>query len=126
MFVCALKLSPAPTYRPAPTFRYTDSYNRKRSYFTFAVSPGPVSLPSPYVFCEVSDSRLSPCANQRLPSEKIANFIPDSIWPFCDTLTPPDTDEMCVLSASPLKKATLPARPAFTPVEGFEPTEGAI
>ena len=63
--------------------------------------------------------------NQRSPSVNIASFTPVSVCFFCDTLRPPITDEMRVVSGSPRKNATLPDTPPFRPVEGFDPIEGA-
>src|SRR5262249_9220858 len=55
----------------------------------------------------------------------MASLKPDRVCPFCDTLTPPDIDEMCVLLGSPAMNAILPASPALTPVDGLDPIDGA-
>src|SRR5262245_35605327 len=98
---------------------------RNWSYFRFSTSATGVLPPRPYVFCDVHDSRLSPWMNQRSFGVNIASLKPDSVCPFCDTLTPPDIDEIWVVLGSPSTNAMLPASPAFTPVDGFDPTEGA-
>lgn len=78
------------------------------------------------MFCEVQESRLSPCRNQRSSWVKIENLTPPSVCFFCDSLKPDDTEEMCVVCASPRKKARLLLNPPLTPVDGFDPIEGAM
>src|SRR5215831_12216703 len=63
--------------------------------------------------------------NQRSSGVNIASLKPERVCPFCDTLTPPDIDEIWVVLESPSTNAMLPASPAFTPVDGFDPTDGA-
>ena len=49
--------------------------------------------------------------NQRSSLVNIANLMPPSACFFCDSLKPPEIDEMCVVSESPRKNAMLPENP---------------
>jgi hypothetical protein len=55
----------------------------------------------------------------------IEKRTPDSTCFFCETRRPPETEEMCVVFSSPVKKARLLLRPTLRPVDGFEATVGA-
>src|SRR5512142_3171336 len=99
---------------------------RTWSYFRYSASSASVAPPRGYVFCDVHENRLSPCTNQRSSGKKIASFSPESVWPFSETFTPPDTDDRCVeVESPPETNATLPATPPLMPVDGFDPTDGA-
>lgn len=63
--------------------------------------------------------------NQRSSAVNIEKRMPDSTRFFCETRTPPETDEMGVVFSSPRKKARLLLRPALSPVDGFEAIVGA-
>src|SRR5215467_8418985 len=90
------------------------------------MSPDGEAAPNPYVFWEVSENRLSPWTNQRSSGRKTASFMPESVWPFSDTLRPPETDDRRVDESSPVTNAMFPAMPPLRPVEGFDPIDGAI
>src|SRR4051794_12844779 len=127
MFEWVLTLTPTPANRCGATERYAVSYSLKALNFTFSV-PMPlasVSAPSPYVFCEVHDRRLSPEMNQRSSGVKIEKRIPESTCFFCDTRSPPETDEIRVVFSSPVNRARLLLRPALSPVDGFDAIVGA-
>src|SRR6516165_336835 len=63
--------------------------------------------------------------NQRSSAVNIEKRTPDSTCCFCETRSPPEIDEICVVFSSPLKNARLVLRPTLSPVDGFEAMVGA-
>src|SRR5665213_333057 len=91
----------------------------------FVLPASSESVPSAYVFCDVHDNRLSPWRNQRSSCVKMENLAPASVCFFCENFMPADSTEMRVVCGSPRKNAMLLLKPPLTPVDGFDPIDGA-